>query len=390
MLEEHQVKITVNINTILLDLFYEFNLEDTIELLKNLVLDNRIEIVGTAKFHPIIPLLPENETENQIKLNEEDIRTLIPNWERIGFFPPELSISSKTAKFIRDLGYKWVIVSGTSCPIEWPYEEIYRSPNGLKLFFRDDILSNKISFNNIKSKEFIKEMIYLFKKKNEKIEKDKYIISAMDAETFGHHIKNYERTFLSKTFELIEEHQNIKIVFISELDKYFPIAEKRIIPKDSSWSTSSFDLKNNNPYPLWNNPDNPIHKLYWKMIRGVNNLMNLLESINISKDWDIENYYNTARWYYERGTCSDTMWWANPDKGLWSPNLIYKGVELLVKAAFNAQLTLTYAEKSDIGESYFDSVAYYHNLILMELYNISNTEVKKKKKVKLINDTKSP
>jgi alpha-amylase/alpha-mannosidase (GH57 family) len=376
MLQEHHVKITVNINTILLDLFYEFNLEDTVELLKNLILENKIEIVGSAKFHPIIPLLPKNETENQIRLNEKDIRKLNPNWERKGFFPPELSISSKTAKFIRELGYKWVMVSGSSCPIDWPYEEIYSSPNGLQLFFRDDILSNKISFHNITPKEFVKTLGNIFKPNKN----DRYILTAQDSETFGWHHKKYERTFLSRTFGLIEEQENIEIAFISELDKFFPVAEKRIIPKDSSWSTSSFDLKNNNPYPLWKDPDNSLHRLYWKMIRSVNNLMKLLEEIEISKEWETENYYNTARWFYERGTCSDTTWWANPDKGLWSPNLIYRGIELLVKSAFNAQQALIYAEKSDLGEGYFDSVSYYHNLILMEMNNIAIKELKKKKR----------
>jgi hypothetical protein len=370
MLEEHPVKICVNINTILIDLLYEFGLGDTLDLFKNLESDNKIEILGTAKFHPIIPLLPQKEILNQIRLNEEDLKRIFPNWERNGFFPPELSISSKTAKYIQELGYKWVIISGISCPIDWPSEEIFCSPNGLQLFFRDDILSNKISFNNIKAKEFIQEMMNLFNNGNNKGKKDKYIITAMDAETFGHHIKKYERIFLSKTFDLIEERDEIKVEFISELDKYFPIAKQTIIPKDSSWSTSCEDLKNNNPYPLWNDTHNKIHNYYWKIVKSLNKLMDLADTLDLTKEWNIENYYNTAKWFYDRSICSDTTWWANPERGIWSPNIIYNGIVLLMKAALNAHLALIYANRDD-GEVYYDSISYYHGLIMMEISKLA-------------------
>ncbi|MFX1589866.1 MAG: hypothetical protein ACFFC1_17120, partial [Promethearchaeota archaeon] len=156
VLEEHDnAKFCLNINGILIEMLYELDLTDTIELLKKLVSEHKIEIVGTAKFHPILPLIPKKESEHQIRMNEEINRKEFINWQRKGFFPPEMSISSEVAKFIRDLGYKWVIMSGIACTEEWPYDRIYTSPNGLQLYFRDDIISNKIAFNKIKPKDFI-------------------------------------------------------------------------------------------------------------------------------------------------------------------------------------------------------------------------------------------
>ena len=59
MLEEHDnVKISLNINAVLIEMLYEFDLSDTIEILQNLESSNKIEITGTAKFHPILPLIP--------------------------------------------------------------------------------------------------------------------------------------------------------------------------------------------------------------------------------------------------------------------------------------------------------------------------------------------
>ncbi|MFW9819109.1 MAG: hypothetical protein ACFFE5_05820 [Candidatus Thorarchaeota archaeon] len=375
LLEEFDnVKICLNINGILIELFYEFGLSDTMELLKNLVSENKIEIVGTAKFHPILPLIPEKEVERQIQMNEELNIKEFGRWERKGFFPPELAISGGIAKFIRQLGYKWVILSGIACPVEWPYDKIFTSPNGLQLFFRDDILSNKIAFKNISPKKFVSDIKSVHKNKDKN--NPTYILTALDGETFGHHIKNYHRTFLGKVLELIDQSNNLKTIFISDLDLHFPLAKKKIIPRESSWSTTYEDLKAGIPYPLWDHPDNSVHKFYWKLMKGLNNIMSIADTIDLTKNWEIENYYNTARYYYNRGIYSCPTWWSNPYNRTWSPNLIYKGVEILMRAALNAQLALIHAGKSDLGESYFDSISYYHGLLLMELANITKNNVR--------------
>ncbi|MBY9016645.1 MAG: hypothetical protein KGD68_13210 [Candidatus Lokiarchaeota archaeon] len=380
MLDEHDnVKISFNINAVLIEMLNEFDLCDTIEILQNLESSNKIEITGTAKFHPILPLIPQKESEHQIKINEEIIKNNFKHWERGGFFPPEMSISSQVAKYIRELGYKWVIMSGIACPVDWLTDQIYTSPNGLMLFFRDDILSNKIAFNNITAKGFVEEIKGKLKENKEQKQKNKFIITAMDSETFGHHIKKFERTFLSKALELINEQKEIKMEFISDLSKFFPINEEKIIPKDSSWSTTYDDMKADIPYPLWDHPDNRVHTLYWKIVRSLNNLMNLIDNLDLNQNWDAERHYNTSRWFYDRGICSDTTWWGNPDRGTWSPNLIYKGIELLMRSALNAQLALVHANQSDIGEGYFDSISFYHNLLLMELYS-KTKELKRRKK----------
>ncbi|MFX1410645.1 MAG: hypothetical protein ACFFA6_09845 [Promethearchaeota archaeon] len=383
IIEDHEnAKFCLNINGVLIQLFHEYGLSDTMELMKNLVSEDKIEILGTAKFHPILPLIPKKEAHHQIQMNEEINRKEFGRWERKGFFPPEMSISSKVAKYIRDLGYKWVIMSGIACPIEWPYDKIYRSPNGLQLFFRDEILSNKIAFKSISTKEFVKEIKILHKDKKLDYKNNTYIITAMDGETFGHHIPNYEKTFLGKTLEIVHDKEDIEIIFISNLEMYFPIAKETIIPKESSWSTSSEDINAGVPYPLWNHPENIIHKYYWKIMRSMNNLINLADELDLTQDWEIEHYYTTARWFYDRCLYSCPTWWANPEKGIWSPNLIYKGVELIMKAALNAQMALVYAGKSYLGEGYFDSITYYQGLLLMELYNTTKKEIKIKNKTK--------
>ncbi len=375
-------KFCLNINGILIEFLEKFGLTDSLDLLKNLVAANKIEILGTAKFHPILPLFPKKEVKHQIQMNEEiNRRTFGNNWQRGGFFPPELAISSQILKIIKELNYKWVLVSGIALPWEndennWPYDRIYRSPNDLQMYFRDDILSNKISFKNITAKSFVKDLKTLHRSTKENNNNDTYLITAMDGETFGHHIKKFEKIFLAKTIELIEKDEDLEIKFISELDTLFPVGDKPMIPKSSSWSTNYKDLKDNVPYPLWYHPRNEVHKYYWKIMKSLNNLMNLADNLDLTENWSIENHYKTARWFYDQAICSDTTWWANPLSNLWSPNLIYKGLELLMRAALNAQMALVYAGEEN-GDGYFDSISYYHGLLLMELYSTTKKSMKK-------------
>lgn len=370
LLEKHEnIKLSININTILIEMLYEYEILDSIDLLKNLVSENKIEILGTAKFHPILPLIPEKEVKHQIYINEAVNRREFNNWKKKGFFPPELSINSSLIKLIRELGYKFVILSGIACPEEWPYDVIYTSPNDLQLFFRDDILSNKIAFNNTTAEEFVNELNLVHNDKKVNNKNNTYIITAMDMETFGHHIKKYEITFLDKVLELINDEKNIVMEFISNLDQEFPISEKKIYPRNSSWSTTYEDLKSNIPYPLWYHPDNNIHKFYWKLLQNMNYLMNLVDNLDSKQNWEEEDYQKTARWFYDQALHSCPTWWANPERGIWSPNLIFKGVELIMKSALNAQLALVYAGKSELGEGYYDSITHYQGLLLMELYS---------------------
>ncbi|MFW9940895.1 MAG: hypothetical protein ACFFFT_07630 [Candidatus Thorarchaeota archaeon] len=381
LLEEFDnAKFCLNINGVLIDLLYDYGLSDTMDLIKNLVAEDKIEIVGTAKYHPILPLIPKKEAQYQIQMNEELNRKEFGRWERKGFFPPEMAISGSVAKYIRKLGYKWVILSGIACPEDWAYDKIYTSPNGLQLFFRDDILSNKIAFKSITPKKFLKALGEMYKGKEKDIDKDAYIINALDLETFGHHIKNYEKTFLKKVLDLINEDKIIKNVFISELDQYFPFSRKKIIPRESSWSTTYEDFQAGIFYPLWKHPENNIHTYYWKLMASLNNLMNLADNLDLTTDWMIKNYYNTARFFYNRGIYSCPTWWANPQNGTWSPNLIYKGIELLMRAALNAQMALVYAENSDQSDGYYDSISLYHSLLLMELSTITKKNMNKDKK----------
>lgn len=360
-IERHpNAKITMNINSCLIDLLKEYKLNVTLQLLQKLVKEGKIELVGTGKYHPILPLIPESEALRQIQLNEKDHYGVFEMPKKMqGFFPPEMAVSADTLSMIKKAGYEWAIMSGIAANGEWPYNYIQVDKRSkLMCFFRDDYISNEISFNAINAVKFVEKIDTMFESEQSK---DTYVITAMDGETFGHHIKNHETAFLGKAFSLIEDKPDISVCFVSDLIRYFPKKEVET-PKASSWSTDSGDLDAGVPYPLWKHPDNKVHKIQYSMLNSLYGLMEKLEAIKEKnhQNGEFGEYYRTARWFCDEALHSCWLWWASM-RPMWSPNMIYKGAHLVILAAMNAQLAIIKARVE--GKEYFNTEQQYKTLI---------------------------
>ncbi|MCF2138660.1 MAG: hypothetical protein K9W44_01230 [Candidatus Lokiarchaeota archaeon] len=361
MLERHDnAKITVNIQGCLVDLLNGLDLKNVRERLSHLMQMNRVDLVGSAKYHPILPLIPEQEIKRQISLNSQTIEASFDgNWHPKGFFPPEMAISTKVIQIVSELGFNWIIMDGIAHTGQWPQDYIQTQTfsqdgaNTTKIctFFRDTLISNMISFKSIDANGFIKHLLTIFPDHKEH---NYYIITAQDAETFGHHHKYYETSFLGKVFSLIEDRDEIEVVFVSDLCKIFP--QRQQTPKAiraSSWSTELADLASNVPYPLWAHPLNSVHKYQYRLLKALYQLMALLDyhMPNYQTQKNFMHYYKTARYFFDQSLHSCWLWWASM-RPMWSPNLIYKGLDLVWKASLNAQLALINAKIGSGDEFY--------------------------------------
>ena len=369
MMERHEnAKITLNIQGNLLEMLQENEMTETIEKLQGLVAKNKIEIVGSAKFHPILPLIPEEESIRQIKANEAiqheffngALKRMGPTK---GFFPPEMAVSPRIADIVQKLDYKWMIMGGISNAGEWPTDYLQKTKNGLITFFRDTYLSNDIAFDKTNADDFIQQLSTMY---GNDPKYPHYVITALDGETFGHHIKYYETSFLGKTFSLLQDRKDVQLAFVSELLENFPAKEGPPIRK-STWSTDGEDLVADVPYPLWAHPLNPLHKFEYRMLQALYKLMALLEKQGIIHH-DVPsfmNYYQTARHFYDRALHSCWLWWSSM-RPHWSPNLIYKGIDLIMKTALNAQLALINL-KIGAGEEFYSIIMANNEKIMNEM-----------------------
>jgi len=340
--EHPEAKATINMCGVLTEMLSNHGASDILKGLRQLEQNGQVEFVESSKFHAILPLIPEREIRRQIELNRKTNLFYFKNaYKPIGFFLPEMCYSDEAASIIKGMGYEWLIVSGIACQGKWPLDFISTSKLSsgiMKIFYRDDILSNRISFRDIDPKGFISSLKDLAEGK-----KDIYVITAMDAETFGHHIHKWERLFLANTYEMIEESDEIEAVNVSELLKKFPTVRTKV-PKPSSWSTSKEEIMAGNFYALWNTPHNKVHRLQWE---HMNLCLEILQEAQEKKDNEkSESFFNMARETMDASLHSCQFWWANKETR-WSENIINRGLMMQEEAILNAYLAVAHSGCKD-------------------------------------------
>jgi alpha-amylase/alpha-mannosidase (GH57 family) len=329
-------------------------------------------------------------------------------------------------------GHQWLILSGVACPASWPLDKVYHVEHEGKrvsVFFRDDVLSNKVSFKEIGANDFLEHLKQI---KGER--ENAYVVTAMDAETYGHHIQNWEELFLSDVYaqltpvektragirqvkaqftqqqpvtvcpvcdtkfamvapgelppkgyvncpscqaELVVDFKEtekgadktgkstpegkrpgqapeVKMVTISRLLQVFPQGEV-VSPKPSSWSTTAEDIAANNPYPLWLDKDNEIHRLQWEHLRLSIEMVNKARECGNSDECSF--FGAVARSLLDMAEHSCQFWWASRRPN-WDINLIHLGLIDQWRAIVNA-----YRAINKSGADAETKTNYYHKVV---------------------------
>jgi len=304
LLAHPKTKITLNINAGLTQMLAVNGYNDVIGNIKTLLERNQIELTGTAIFHSFLPKLSEEEIIRQIILNNKINRKYFGlSYKPKGFFPPEMAYNPKIGKIVKDLGFSWIILDETACPLEIDYSKTYQNSQGLGLFFRERSASFEILSARVSS---VKSFVAKFQPK---IKNFQYLLTAMDGETFGHH-----RPGLEEILWKIPNESTIKPVLVSELSKLFP--EKIIIePNTSSWAFVSEKGSQDNPFVRWDDQKNQIHQKQWKLTN--------LAIAAVKKDGS-----KKTRNMLDKALYSDQYWWASA-KPWWSLEMIEHGALLL-------------------------------------------------------------
>ncbi|NCD00753.1 hypothetical protein EOL94_01565 [bacterium] len=337
--ENKNIKFTININGCLIERLLELGYKDLINGFKKLIKEGRVEIVSTAAYHPFLPLLPKTEIIKQIKKQEEVLKKYLDIKKRPrGFFLPEMAYSPEVSKIIHALGYRWIIIdeiARTGKIDETDISKIYKDKNsGLKIIFRSRRQSNT----------YVPDLLNknLNKKEEEKID---FFLTATDAELYGLRHKDPTGEF--------EKTLKIKDIETKTISQYIDEKRKGVIeirPISCSWESITKELKDNQPYSLWNGKKNRIHNYLWKL---ANLSLELVE--NNKKD---ENYY-WARWHLVRGLASCTFWWAsakdfkhNFGPYAWNPDEIERGLEELIRSVRSLENKKTRKDKLQAEKMY--------------------------------------
>ena len=298
LLENPLIKITLNISGCLIEKL-EKDYPQVINLVNKSISAGQIEMMGSAYYHALLPLLTKDEQNYQITKQQMIIQEVF-NVSPTSFFPPELAVSPTIFDSLTSNGFE-NIIAPSNVFLE-PYGGILKVSNdkSISIIKRNKVLSNSIAFNgyNKSSKRALKDILHTFQTSSIPV------VLAMDLETFGEHHENYYDFF----FELMNELRNI---LISELSREYNFTQHIGVLQSTSWSTSDDQLKKGIHFPLWDHPQNLIHHLlhsHLELLRQIKQKVSL-------GDW-IEDYH--ASFY------SCQFWWGS--KEWWNKKLVLTGL----------------------------------------------------------------
>lgn len=305
-------RFTVNFSGSLLELLETFGYHELLSEYRELVIEGRIELVGSAMYHPILALLPEEEIRRQIMLHEEINHKIFGvAYQPRGFFIPEMTYSKKVADVVRSLGFEWLILDDFHFPKDKPTSDkrYVIADNGLRVLFR----------NRSFSKTFPPEFILKHRREID----GQAIIIAHDGELYGHWHKDdkgyYKRAFTDSDITMTTVSE-----YLSNLKQ-----EVIVVPRESSWESLEEELQTQNPFILWNASDNAIHQSLWRFTLFVIKIVNAHPN---------DTNYTLARRHADRGLASCAWWWATRAQLVttspvcWNPTEIEKGARELSMA----------------------------------------------------------
>ena len=299
-------KLTLNINAALSEILLENGFEDIIEDIKALTIEGKLEFTESAKYHAFLPLLDEKEIERQIAANRESNKKIFGDVYRPRcFFPPEMAYAEKVARAAHKLGYPMIMLDEISYggKVEAaPRDKIFKIKGvDITAIFRERRMSNLIMSGVARDEKSFFEAL------GNNAEKNEYLLTAMDGETFGHHRPGLEQ-FLFKIMESTAERQ----IFVSEIPRFFETAGE-ISPVEATWASSENDIREGKQFFSWRDPKNKIHLLQWQFLKFV------LDVFEKQKQVPAE-----AREKLDRALASDQFFWASGEPW-WSIEMIEKG-----------------------------------------------------------------
>jgi hypothetical protein len=244
-----------------------------------------------------------------------------------------MAYSPKVAKIVSALDYKMIVLDEISYQggKEPKRNQLFsiRNSGGLVAVFRERRVSNCIMSAVIRSQKEFQDLI----KKD--LKKQKYLCTAMDGETFGHH-----RPGLTTSLFKILDCKNPKQIFFSELPKYFKVKDK-ISPVKSTWASTEADINRNIQFYSWKDPKNKVHQLQWRFL---NYVLKMADNKKVSGKVEDK---------IDRAMASDQFFWASGEPW-WSIEMIEKGAW----TTLSALKSLPQINKSQIekGNDYYKDI----------------------------------
>lgn len=324
------MKVNLNISGALTELLYKKGYRDVIDNIRKLAETGRLEFTESAKYHSLLPFLKEEEMIRQIEKNKKVNQKYFGKaYKPTCFFPPEMAYSPNIAKVIAKMGYEIILIDQIACA-KAPFNKLSKIKGvDILAVFRERRVSNSIMSAIVKNKE---EFLHLV---NEDIKKNKYLCTAMDGETFGHHRPGLEKALFEIMAETSQYH-----TFFSDLLLNFE-SSGDVNPMPSTWASTAEDIEQGIQFYSWKNPKNKVHRVQWK-------LQNYLTATARKRDLS-----DALLDKLDQAMASDQFFWASGEPW-WSIEMIEKGAWAMLQVL--KSLPNITKKELNIGEEYYKEI----------------------------------
>lgn len=263
------------------------------------VAEGKVEVTTSPYYHPILPILLDIKSikisnseglPSDLKMELDAKMQTVSALDRVeeligkrprGMWPSEHCVNPKELDLFKSVGLDWTIsdegilansinfefVRDFKGYLEEPYHllKTYEYKNGLKIIFRNSMISNLIGFEypNYDSELAAKDLYERIKVMQSKLlasPDDSHLLTiAMDGENCWENYPDDGIVFLRTLYKLIDDDESLETVLISDyLDKEkFPKPLNKI--KSGSWINRNFKL--------W--IDEPVKNLAWQYLKNV-------------------------------------------------------------------------------------------------------------------------
>lgn len=218
--------ITVNINACLVDQIRKLGSPEFFELIDRLARDGKVEFLNSARYHPLLPLIPAEVLLRQIQTD----------FKSPGFFPSELAINQSVLDL---LPYKYVLIDETSLG---EYSPLVRHQDKYLLVNKRNVCELLRGYQGQLKAESVADLL-----------SEGLNVTVNDAELFGHHY-----TERLEVLANLLDRTDIKFLTASQAIAQFGSQAPEVTSiKPSTW-------QNCKAFALWDKND--LQKEYLKLL----------------------------------------------------------------------------------------------------------------------------
>ncbi len=329
---------------------HEKLLRSIIDKYNSLWKDEKIELITSPEYHPILPLLIQmgwkEDALGQIESGLNYFQSVFGQ-RPSGMWPSEEAVSMETAALMAKAGVKWFVTdetilnkSGISTAdkrnLFIPYK-IHTEYGDIVAFFRDTDLSNRISFkySQMKAEDAVNDFISVLHRYQRMNKSGDLVVTvALDGENAWENYPNDGNDFRKMFYERLSEDPYIDLVTPSEYLKKYKVKRELKNLATGSWAGGTLDtwIGEKEENEAWNR----LRKAREAVLRSWNKLT--------------EDQKKLAREVLYAAEGSDWFWWYGADQDAGNNEVLF---DMQFKGLLVKLYELAGYKKSDIPSYLF-------------------------------------